>query len=146
MSRVTGDRPYWGGAWINLTRGRILDVQGERERAVVAYRRVLDYRRPRGSERAAELAKLALKEPSAFSSPKRQPLRALYGWYFSRVLPRIGQCLSKSRYNAYNYLPVSVGEFPSGEALAERMRACGLKDIRQHPLTLGIATMYVGTK
>ncbi len=57
------DLPYWGGAWINLTRGRILDVQGERDRAVVAYKRVLDYRRPRGSERASDLAKLALEEP-----------------------------------------------------------------------------------
>ena len=31
------------------------------------------------------------------------------------------------RQAAYNYLPQSVGQFPQGEALAERMRAAGLR-------------------
>ena len=37
-------------------------------------------------------------------------------------------------------------EFPDGEALAERLRGHGLTDVRWHPLTFGIATLYVGTK
>ena len=81
-----------------------------------------------------------------FSMPRRQPFRAVYGWYFRNILPRIGQLLSRSRESAYNYLPESVGAFPSGEALAERMRAAGLVDIELCPLTLGVATLYVGTK
>jgi demethylmenaquinone methyltransferase/2-methoxy-6-polyprenyl-1,4-benzoquinol methylase len=36
--------------------------------------------------------------------------------------------------------------FPDGEALADLMRDCGLTDVRFRPLTLGIATLYVGTK
>jgi demethylmenaquinone methyltransferase/2-methoxy-6-polyprenyl-1,4-benzoquinol methylase len=81
-----------------------------------------------------------------FSMPRRQPLRSLYGWYFRRVLPRIGQALARNRQEAYNYLPASVGEFPSGDALAERMRAAGASDVRYYPLTFGVATLYVGTR
>ncbi len=81
-----------------------------------------------------------------FSMPRWQPFRAVYGWYFRNVLPRIGQAVSRNGHAAYNYLPQSVGEFPSGEALAERIRAAGASDVRYHPLTLGVATLYVGTK
>jgi demethylmenaquinone methyltransferase / 2-methoxy-6-polyprenyl-1,4-benzoquinol methylase len=81
-----------------------------------------------------------------FSSPRRQPLRGLYNWYFRHVLPRIGQAVSGSRLGAYDYLPSSVGEFPSGQALADRMRAAGLREVTVTPLTFGIATLYVGTK
>ncbi len=81
-----------------------------------------------------------------FSMPTRQPVKAAYGWYFRNVLPRIGQLLARNRSSAYNYLPESVGDFPSGEALASRMRDAGLSQARFYPLTMGIATLYVGTK
>jgi demethylmenaquinone methyltransferase/2-methoxy-6-polyprenyl-1,4-benzoquinol methylase len=81
-----------------------------------------------------------------FSMPTWQPFKAIYRWYFSRLLPRIGQALARNRLDAYNYLPQSVDEFPSGEALAERMRAAGASNVRFYPLTLGVATLYVGTK
>ena len=81
-----------------------------------------------------------------FSLPRWQPMRAVYGWYFRHVLPRIGQLVSGSRMNAYNYLPQSVGEFPSGSALVERMRVAGLSEVTYQALTLGVATLYVGTK
>jgi len=81
-----------------------------------------------------------------FSSPRWQPFKAIYGWYFRRILPRIGQWFARSRESAYSYLPESVGEFPQGEALAERMRACGLKEVTYRGLTLGVVTIYVGRK
>jgi len=81
-----------------------------------------------------------------FSSPRRRPLRGLYNWYFRKVLPRIGQAVSGSRSSAYDYLPASVGEFPSGEALVEQMRGAGLRDVTYTPLTFGVATLYVGVK
>lgn len=81
-----------------------------------------------------------------FSQPTNPILGPLYGWYFRHVLPRFGQWLARNRADAYHYLPASVGEFPSGEALAERMRAAGLGEVRFRPLTLGVATLYVGTK
>ena len=81
-----------------------------------------------------------------FSMPRRQPMKALYAWYFRAVLPRLGQWLARDDHQAYRYLPQSVGEFPEGAALAERMRAAGLQDVRYMPFTMGIATLYVGVK
>ncbi len=81
-----------------------------------------------------------------FSSPTRQPLRGIYNWYFRHVLPRIGGLFARNGSGAYNYLPSSVGEFPCGEALAERMRAAGLNNVEFIPLTFGVATLYVGRK
>jgi len=81
-----------------------------------------------------------------FSTPTWQPFKAIYGWYFRQVLPRIGRLFARESGDAYEYLPTSVGEFPQGEALAERMRAAGLDHVRRYQLTLGVATLYVGSK
>ena len=81
-----------------------------------------------------------------FSRPRWQPLGAIYWLYFHYVLPRIGQFLARNKSDAYEYLPATVAQFPDGEALAERMRAVGLKNVKYWPLTFGIATLYVGRK
>jgi demethylmenaquinone methyltransferase/2-methoxy-6-polyprenyl-1,4-benzoquinol methylase len=81
-----------------------------------------------------------------FSSPEWQPFKGIYSWYFRNVLPRIGQMLARNAESAYSYLPESVGEFPQGEALAERMRRVGLTEVSYRQLTLGVATLYVGKK
>jgi demethylmenaquinone methyltransferase/2-methoxy-6-polyprenyl-1,4-benzoquinol methylase len=81
-----------------------------------------------------------------FSMPQRQPAKAVYGWYFRHILPKIGQWFTRNSHAAYEYLPSSVSEFPSGQALADRMRAGGLRDVTMYPLTTGIATLYVGRK
>jgi len=79
-----------------------------------------------------------------FSQPRHWLFGPLYRFYFRRILPWVGQLLSRSRDCAYNYLPASVMEFPDGAALAERLRGHGLIDVRWHPFTFGIATLYVG--
>ena len=81
-----------------------------------------------------------------FSMPERQPFKAIYGWYFRNVLPRIGQWLARNSTSAYSYLPESVGEFPAGRELTRRMCAAGLSRADYFPLTFGIATLYVGVK
>ncbi|MAT69571.1 MAG: bifunctional demethylmenaquinone methyltransferase/2-methoxy-6-polyprenyl-1,4-benzoquinol methylase UbiE [Planctomycetaceae bacterium] len=81
-----------------------------------------------------------------FTTPRKQPLKGMYGWYFRRVLPRIGQLLARNHECAYDYLPASVGQFPQYEQLAQRMQAAGLSDVVFHPFTLGVATLYVGAK
>lgn len=81
-----------------------------------------------------------------FSMPRARVVRTAYSWYFRRILPKVGQVLAKNPLAAYNYLPASVGEFPQGEALAERMRAAGLRTVRHYPFTFEIATLYVGVK
>lgn len=81
-----------------------------------------------------------------FSRPRHWLFGRLYQLYFKRVLPFVGQIISRSRERAYCYLPASVMEFPDGEALAERLRRHGLVEVRYHALTFGIATLYVGVK
>lgn len=81
-----------------------------------------------------------------FSMPTRQPFKAIYGWYFRRVLPRIGQWLARNENRAYEYLPESVQEFPSGQSLAQMMLAAGLSKVTIHSFTFGVATLYLGIK
>jgi demethylmenaquinone methyltransferase/2-methoxy-6-polyprenyl-1,4-benzoquinol methylase len=81
-----------------------------------------------------------------FSRPRHWLFGRLYRFYFRRLLPLIGQVVSRSPDSAYNYLPASVMEFPDGEALADRLRGHALVEVRWYPLTFGIATLYVGRK
>ena len=81
-----------------------------------------------------------------FSKPTVFGLSHLYNAYFKHVLPRVGQSMSKNKQSAYEYLPQSVQEFPSGEALAIIMRQAGLNDIKMVPMTFGVVTLYLGTK
>ena len=79
-----------------------------------------------------------------FSHPRIWGLRQAYGFYFRNVLPRIGQWFAQNDKSAYEYLPESVGHFPDGQALADRMSAAGLVDVRYTPMTFGIVTIYLG--
>jgi demethylmenaquinone methyltransferase/2-methoxy-6-polyprenyl-1,4-benzoquinol methylase len=81
-----------------------------------------------------------------FTTPRRQPIRSLYRFYFRRVLPRLGQWFNRNAAAAYEYLPSSVDQFPAYEDLAQLMRASGLIQVRFRPLTMGIATLYLGSK
>jgi demethylmenaquinone methyltransferase/2-methoxy-6-polyprenyl-1,4-benzoquinol methylase len=81
-----------------------------------------------------------------FSQPRHWLFGRLYRFYFTHILPSVGQAISRSKDNAYRYLPASVSEFPDGEALAARLRGHGLLDVRFYPFTFGIATLYVGSK
>jgi len=81
-----------------------------------------------------------------FSMPQNLILRKAYGWYFRRVLPRVGQAVAKNRQGAYNYLPASVGEFPQAEAMCRRLEGAGLSRVECHRLTFGVATLYLGVK
>jgi len=81
-----------------------------------------------------------------FSQPRGPLFGPLFRFYSHWILPWIGQLVSRSKDNAYRYLPASVRDFPDGEALADRLRQHGLTDVRWYPLTFGIATLYIGTK
>jgi demethylmenaquinone methyltransferase/2-methoxy-6-polyprenyl-1,4-benzoquinol methylase len=81
-----------------------------------------------------------------FSRPRGWFFGRMYRFYFRRLLPLVGGLVSRDRDNAYRYLPESVMEFPDGEALAERLRGHGLTEVRWHPFTFGIATLYVGLR
>jgi demethylmenaquinone methyltransferase/2-methoxy-6-polyprenyl-1,4-benzoquinol methylase len=79
-----------------------------------------------------------------FSTPSSKLFKALYYFYFLKVLPVIGGLFSK--FSAYKYLPDSVLEFPSQEEFKGLMSAAGFQNLRHYDLTGGIATVYVGEK
>ena len=80
-----------------------------------------------------------------FTTPRFAPLRALYLFYFRRVLPAIGRAVSKHR-DAYTYLPESVREFPDPDALAGRLEAAGFREVSYELLTGGICALHHGTR
>lgn len=69
----------------------------------------------------------------------------LYGFYFRRVLPRIGSLISGVS-GPYQYLPASVQKFPAPEQMLRRMEAVGFKDVSWTPYSFGIAGLYRGKK
>lgn len=81
-----------------------------------------------------------------FTMPRMWPLSSLYQFYFLKVLPKVGQWFAKNKSDAYSYLPESVGQFPQYEQLAGMMEQAGLRDVKFFPMTVGLATLYVGTK
>lgn len=81
-----------------------------------------------------------------FSLPQAWWFRAVYLWYFRRILPAVGNWIARSRKSAYTYLPASVGEFDRGESFLRRMSAAGLVALSMRPLTGGIAALYCGVK
>jgi demethylmenaquinone methyltransferase/2-methoxy-6-polyprenyl-1,4-benzoquinol methylase len=81
-----------------------------------------------------------------FSRPRGRVLGPLYLVFFRHLLPRVGQALAPNQDGAYDYLPQSVLEFPDGQAMLDLLAARGLTELKQYPLTCGIATLYVGTK
>jgi demethylmenaquinone methyltransferase / 2-methoxy-6-polyprenyl-1,4-benzoquinol methylase len=80
-----------------------------------------------------------------FTTPRWQPFRGLYFFYFRRVLPLVGRLVSRHG-SAYTYLPESVLGFPEPEALAATMEAAGFGDVRWDSLTGGIAAIHFGVR
>ncbi|MAC85399.1 MAG: bifunctional demethylmenaquinone methyltransferase/2-methoxy-6-polyprenyl-1,4-benzoquinol methylase UbiE [Flavobacteriales bacterium] len=80
-----------------------------------------------------------------FSKPTLFPFKQLYDFYFKFVLPLIGKLLSKDNA-AYTYLPESVKAFPHGKELNSIIENCGYTNAKNHPLTMGIASIYTAQK
>jgi demethylmenaquinone methyltransferase / 2-methoxy-6-polyprenyl-1,4-benzoquinol methylase len=80
-----------------------------------------------------------------FTTPQWQPFRALYFFYFLRVLPLVGRLVSKHG-SAYSYLPESVLHFPEPRELTARMERSGFRDVQWKMLTGGIAALHWGVR
>ncbi len=81
-----------------------------------------------------------------FSRPTLPLLKQVYDGYFRWILPAIGQAMAKNNESAYSYLPESVRQFPSGNAMVAMLEKVGLQNIRSMPMTFGVATLYIGKK
>ena len=78
------------------------------------------------------------------SSRAEPPLSAFYRAWFDHVVPLIGRVAGDS--DAYEYLPSSVRRFPGPHALAQRLDAAGLQDIRYLLTAGGIIAIHAGRK
>ena len=72
-------------------------------------------------------------------------LKKLYLLYFKKILPAIGQLVSKNSF-AYEYLPDSVMSFPSSPKFSKMMCQAGFKNVRWIPMTAGVCTLFVGER
>ena len=79
------------------------------------------------------------------STPDNKILKAVYGFYFHRILPLIGGLVSGDKA-AYRYLPASVERFPRPDRFCGIMRDCGFSEVSARALTFGICRMFVGEK
>jgi demethylmenaquinone methyltransferase / 2-methoxy-6-polyprenyl-1,4-benzoquinol methylase len=75
------------------------------------------------------------------TTPRR--LRRFYELWFERAVPRLGRLLGRDGA-AYSYLPASVRRFPEPPALAARMAAAGLTDVRWRLFAGGIVALHHG--
>ena len=101
----------------------------DRERCLKEMRRVV---RPGGRVLVLE-----------FSHPVWPVFRQVYFLYFRHLVPLIGR-LIQGDPDTYRYLPETVLAFPDQEALADMMRAVGLRDVHYYNLTGGICCLHVG--
>ncbi len=81
-----------------------------------------------------------------FTQPVNPLFRSLYYFYFTKILPFVGNCISRNKDDAYGYLPRSVMKFPNCDALKRVMEACGLTDVQFYRKTFGIVSIHVGKK
>jgi demethylmenaquinone methyltransferase/2-methoxy-6-polyprenyl-1,4-benzoquinol methylase len=80
-----------------------------------------------------------------FSQPPNRLFRALYDFYSTQVLPRIGGLVSGSS-QAYAYLPASVKKFPGAPEFRQWMLEEGFRDVEFDYLSFGIAALHRARK
>jgi demethylmenaquinone methyltransferase/2-methoxy-6-polyprenyl-1,4-benzoquinol methylase len=76
-----------------------------------------------------------------FSQPETFPIKQIYNFYFKKILPFVGNKLSKDSA-AYTYLPASVDAFPYGEKFMDILQKVGFKKVKTISLFFGIASIY----
>lgn len=123
--------PYADNTFDHATIGFALRNVPDLRQVLSEMRRVV---RPGGQVVSLELSK-----------PTWPPFRAVYFFYFEKVLPMLGKIFA-NKYEQYQWLPESLSDFPDYNELADIFYECGLENIRVYPLTGGIAALHIGTK
>ncbi|MFZ4387556.1 MAG: ubiquinone/menaquinone biosynthesis methyltransferase [Chthoniobacterales bacterium] len=80
-----------------------------------------------------------------FSLPTLPVIRPLYRAYLHHVLPIMAGIVT-GRKDAYEYLGVSIEQFPSGNKMTSLIESCGFKNAMAHPLTLGTVSIYTAIR
>jgi demethylmenaquinone methyltransferase/2-methoxy-6-polyprenyl-1,4-benzoquinol methylase len=80
-----------------------------------------------------------------FSQPTNRIFGALYGFFSTHILPRVGGIISGSR-DAYTYLPESINKFPGADSLADGMRRAGFSRVEFERMIGGAVALHLGVK
>ncbi len=80
-----------------------------------------------------------------FTLPPNRVLRSIYGFYFTRILPRLGGWVSGDP-DAYSYLPDSVRTWPAPDRLRDEMALAGLESCGFELLFQGVAALHHGRR
>lgn len=89
----------------------------------------------------APRARLGILE---FALPTRGPLRGVYRWYLTRLLPRLGALLSRDY--AYQYLPESIHHFPAPGEFTDLLESVGFSHVETEQLLGGAVWIYCAWK
>ena len=80
-----------------------------------------------------------------FAVPTGSVIRAIYMWYFARVLPRLGRFIS-GHATAYSYLQASVTAFATPDEFMKLLRQTGFVEVAANPMTFGTVILYTGQR
>lgn len=80
-----------------------------------------------------------------FSKPTSFWFKPIYQLYMNYIAPAFGKIFAKNK-DAYQYLNDSVKAFPEGEKFNQILKTVGYSSTYYTPLTLGICTIYCGSK
>jgi demethylmenaquinone methyltransferase/2-methoxy-6-polyprenyl-1,4-benzoquinol methylase len=78
-----------------------------------------------------------------FGHPRNCVLGAIYGFYFRRILPRVGAWFSGDGH-AYSYLPASVAAWPGAEEFRREIEGAGFEGCGHRALFGGVAHLHWG--
>ena len=78
-----------------------------------------------------------------FSIPQQKHVKKGYLLYLNQLLPKIGKLIS-THSEAYSYLSRTIQSFPHGQKFCNLMKAAGFQNVKAHPLSFGIVTIYPG--
>lgn len=81
-----------------------------------------------------------------FTPARSGAWRAVTGFYMNRVVPGIGQLISRSRDRAYRYLPDSIEVFPDARSFAGMIEEAGFRDVHFRRMNLGTVAIHAGCK
>jgi demethylmenaquinone methyltransferase/2-methoxy-6-polyprenyl-1,4-benzoquinol methylase len=80
-----------------------------------------------------------------FGLPTTPVLGGLYRFYFNKILPWLGDTVSRTGY-AYSYLANSVHKFPTNEEFIVMIGKAGFQEVTLKKLTFGIALLFLAKK
>jgi demethylmenaquinone methyltransferase/2-methoxy-6-polyprenyl-1,4-benzoquinol methylase len=80
-----------------------------------------------------------------FSQPRNPAFAAVYGFFSTHVLPRVGGMISGAP-EAYSYLPESIRKFPDADTLASEMRRTGFQQVEFERMMGGAVALHLGWK